>query len=40
MAGCEYVADWVNDDQPYWMHLGDKRLVSIPYSFETGQVLE
>ena len=32
--GCTYVADWVNDDQPYTMELGDKTLVSVPYSYE------
>src|ERR1700716_925315 len=32
--GCTYVADWVNDDQPYTMDVGGKRLVSIPYSYE------
>jgi peptidoglycan/xylan/chitin deacetylase (PgdA/CDA1 family) len=33
--GCEYVADWVNDDQPYMMDLdGGRRLVSVPYSYE------
>jgi allantoinase len=33
--GCEYVADWVNDDQPYMMNLdGGRRLVSVPYSYE------
>jgi peptidoglycan/xylan/chitin deacetylase (PgdA/CDA1 family) len=33
--GCEYVADWVNDDQPYVMELeGGRRLVSVPYSHE------
>ncbi|HJU16048.1 MAG TPA: polysaccharide deacetylase family protein [Stellaceae bacterium] len=32
--GVQYVADWVNDDQPYWMTVGDKRLVSISYSYE------
>ncbi len=33
--GCRYVADWVNDDQPYLMSLeGGRRLVSVPYSFE------
>ena len=32
--GCLYVADWVNDDQPYLMDIGGKRLVSIPYSYE------
>ena len=33
-AGLDYVADWANDDQPYMIYLGDKRLVSIPYSLE------
>ena len=33
-AGVHYVADWCNDDQPYMIYLGDKRLVSIPYSLE------
>ena len=33
--GCEYVADWVNDDQPYIMTLdGGRRLISMPYSHE------
>jgi len=33
--GCEYVADWPNDDQPYLMDLDDgRRLVSVPYSLE------
>lgn len=32
--GCEYVADWVNDDQPYMMNVDGKPLVSLPYSFE------
>ena len=33
--GCEYVADWVNDDQPYVMTLeGGGSLVSLPYSHE------
>ena len=32
--GCLYVADWVNDDQPYLMDVGGKRIVSIPYSYE------
>jgi allantoinase len=31
--GCEYVSDWVNDDQPYIMSLdGGRQIVSIPYS--------
>lgn len=32
--GCKYVADWVNDDQPYRMNVGGKTLVSLPYSYE------
>ena len=33
--GCEYVCDWVNDDQPYLMTLeGGQKLVSVPYSTE------
>ena len=33
-AGCRYVCDFVNDDQPYLMDIGGKQLVSIPYSSE------
>jgi len=36
--GCRYVADWVNDDQPYLMDVGDRRLVSIPYSAEINDL--
>jgi allantoinase len=33
-AGFQYVADWVNDDQPYYMDVdGGRRLVSMPYSW-------
>jgi allantoinase len=32
--GCLYVADWVNNDQPYSMGICGKRLISIPYSYE------
>lgn len=32
--GCTYVADWVNDDQPYTMTVGGKKIVSVPYSYE------
>lgn len=35
-AGCLYVADWVNDDQPYLMDIGGRKLVSVPYSYETN----
>ena len=34
-AGCQYVADWTNDDQPYVMSLeGGRELVSVPYSYD------
>lgn len=34
-AGCRYVCDWVNDDQPYVMDLADgRRMLSVPYSLE------
>ena len=33
-AGCAYVADWCNDDQPFFMDVGGKRLVSLPYSLD------
>jgi peptidoglycan/xylan/chitin deacetylase (PgdA/CDA1 family) len=32
--GYRYVADWVNDDQPYVMSVDGKPLVSVPYSYE------
>ncbi len=34
--GCLYVADWVCDDQPFLMRINDKRIVSIPYSYEVN----
>lgn len=34
-AGCEYVADWCNDDLPYRMSNG---LYSIPYSLELNDM--
>lgn len=30
--GVKYVADWVADDQPFWLNTGERRLVSLPYS--------
>lgn len=33
-AGFRYVGDWVNDDQPYLMDIGNPRLVSVPYDRE------
>jgi peptidoglycan/xylan/chitin deacetylase (PgdA/CDA1 family) len=32
--GVRYIADWINDDQPYHMEIGKPPLVSIPYSGE------
>jgi allantoinase len=33
--GVLYVADWVSDDQPFFMDIGGgRKLVSIPYSYE------
>lgn len=37
-AGATYVADWINDDQPYLMDVGGNRLVSIPYSSEINDL--
>jgi peptidoglycan/xylan/chitin deacetylase (PgdA/CDA1 family) len=36
--GCTYVADWVNDDQPYTMTVDGKSIVSIPYSYELNDM--
>lgn len=36
--GCRYVADWVNDDQPYLMSINGKKLVSIPYTQELNDL--
>jgi peptidoglycan/xylan/chitin deacetylase (PgdA/CDA1 family) len=33
--GCQYVSDWVNDDQPYKMTLEDGRtIMSVPYTLQ------
>jgi allantoinase len=37
-AGIRYVCDWVNDDQPYRMQVGDPPIVSLPYSLQTNDV--
>ena len=34
--GCIYIADWVNDDQPYLIDAGGHKLVSVPYSYEVN----
>ncbi|MDM9385146.1 polysaccharide deacetylase family protein [Chlorogloeopsis sp. ULAP01] len=37
-AGIVYVADWVNDDQPYWYPLSNDRLLAIPYTIEANDI--
>lgn len=37
-AGVRYVADWVNDDQPYPMKVRSGTLVSMPYSIEVNDI--
>ena len=37
-AGVRYVCDWVNDEQPYTLEVGEPRLVSLPYSLQTNDV--
>ncbi|MEX2643646.1 MAG: polysaccharide deacetylase family protein [Acetobacterales bacterium] len=35
-AGADYIADWVNDEQPYEMDVEGKKITSIPYSYEVN----
>lgn len=37
-AGIDYLADWVNDDQPYRMNVRAGSLYAIPYSMEINDV--
>ena len=37
-AGIEYVADWVNDDQPYELRVKSGRLVALPYTVELNDI--
>lgn len=37
-AGAGYVADWVNDDQPYAMQTAHGELYSVPYSTEINDM--
>ncbi|MFQ4144388.1 polysaccharide deacetylase family protein [Chlorogloeopsis sp. ULAP02] len=37
-VGIVYVADWVNDDQPYWYPLSNDRLLAIPYTIEANDI--
>lgn len=37
-CGIDYVADWVNDEQPYKMNVRKGRMTSIPYSIEMNDI--
>lgn len=37
-VGIDYVADWVNDEQPYPMRVKTGRMTSIPYSVELNDI--
>jgi allantoinase len=36
--GIEYVADWVNDEQPYPLNVGGATMTSMPYSIEINDI--
>ena len=36
--GVRYVADWVNDEQPYPLHVANGAITSIPYSIEINDI--
>jgi peptidoglycan/xylan/chitin deacetylase (PgdA/CDA1 family) len=37
--GLDYVCDWANDEQPYLMPVGSRRIVSVPASADADDVL-
>jgi peptidoglycan/xylan/chitin deacetylase (PgdA/CDA1 family) len=37
-AGIEYVADWVLDDQPVWIHANPRPVLSVPYTVEINDI--
>ncbi len=37
-AGLSYTADWMNDDQPYYLPTTHGPLVSVPYTVETNDI--
>jgi allantoinase len=37
--GFEYVADWVNDDQPYSLKVKTGRLIAVPYTVELNDIV-
>jgi allantoinase len=36
--GIEYVADWLNDEQPYLLQTASKPVVAVPYSVEVNDI--
>jgi peptidoglycan/xylan/chitin deacetylase (PgdA/CDA1 family) len=36
--GIKYVCDWVNDDQPYRMKVGNREIISVPYTADINDV--
>jgi peptidoglycan/xylan/chitin deacetylase (PgdA/CDA1 family) len=36
--GLDYCCDWTNDDQPYFMEAGGRKIVSLPYSTEINDL--
>ncbi|MBU1209385.1 MAG: polysaccharide deacetylase family protein [Proteobacteria bacterium] len=36
--GFEYVADWVNDDQPYPLKVKSGKLIAVPYTLELNDI--
>jgi peptidoglycan/xylan/chitin deacetylase (PgdA/CDA1 family) len=37
-CGIEYVCNWVNDEQPYPMHVKTGAMISVPYSVEINDI--
>ncbi|TDJ45978.1 MAG: polysaccharide deacetylase [Gammaproteobacteria bacterium] len=37
-AGVEYLADWANDEQPYYFNVRQNTLLSVPYSIEINDI--
>ena len=37
-AGIDYVADWCNDEQPYFIKTKSKPIVAMPYTLEIGDI--
>ncbi len=38
-SGIDYVLDWPNDEQPYLMRAGDRRLVALPMAVDLDDVI-